>query len=147
MRRDARTPAPGWLVAGAVVLLGSLWLRWFTAELSDIVVPGKRTAWDWFGLLDLYLVAVALLAVATAALAARGAPALREAAVLEVVLCGLGFLVVAYRVVSPPDDARPGFVTEVSVSAGPWLALASLGVLGLAAATLVGAERSPAASS
>lgn len=115
--------------AGAALVLLGLSARWYTGTLSDVPLPRPRTGWQWLGLLDIELALVTGLAfgLGAAVLVGRRVPELAVRILQGGV--ALGVLCVAYRVVSPPGDGRPGFVIEVSVSVGPFVVLAGLGVL------------------
>ncbi|XAY04048.1 hypothetical protein DSM112329_00874 [Paraconexibacter sp. AEG42_29] len=122
------TPTPATrlaLLVGPVVLLVGLTLRWYSPEVASISTPDTFTGWSGSDLLDLYLTFIALGAWGLLYADARKVvvvwlpPALDAAAALGVVL-------VIYRILSPPDDLLPGFLTDVSLSAGPFVALAGL---------------------
>ena len=108
-----------WLAgAGGVVLIGSLTLDWYGARGRS----GALSGFESFSVLDLFLVALAALAIGLAvAQATRRSPTIPVAAgVLTVTFGILGVLLVAYRIVN-----QPGPNEFVDVRAGAWVGLAA----------------------
>lgn len=122
------TPTPATrlalLVAPAVVLLG-LTLRWYSPQVASIATPDTFTGWSGSGVLDLYLTFVALSAWGLLFADARRVSIVWLAPVIDAA-AALGIVLVGYRILSPPVDLLPRFVTEVSLSAGPFVAGAGL---------------------
>lgn len=122
------------LIVGAVVILVGLSLRWYTASVADISAPdGTKSGWGALGLLDVYLTLLAVASVLSAPVTARR-PAV--SGTMRLALTGAATLALAcvvYRIVSPPDDLVSGFVTDASVSVGPFVTLVGV-VLVLAVA-------------
>lgn len=111
----------GLLTGGAAVVVGSLFLPWFTGRRGGIALSEPSSGWEWLSLLDVLLLAVAvaagaLLAVRTAGSAARAVAGLATAALGGVV----------FRMAAPPDEALPGFVLDLSLDLGPFVAVAGL---------------------
>ncbi|MCW3040364.1 MAG: hypothetical protein JWM31_2269 [Solirubrobacterales bacterium] len=114
------------LLLAAAAILGGLSLHWYTASVADIEVPGARTGWEALGVLDVYLLLLALACIAFAPLRSR-APRQLDALRLGLTAAGtLGVAAVVYRIVSPPGGALPGFVAVSSVSVGPFVTLAGV---------------------
>jgi hypothetical protein len=112
------------VLAGAVLLLVSLFLAWYEPSLE---------AWDVFEVWDLVLAAIGL----TALLAALGMladfPSAPEARILPW-LSGVGLIVVVYALLD-----RPPIVDQADPDVGLWLALAGTALM--AAGTLLGFAR------
>jgi hypothetical protein len=117
------------LLSGAAIIVLGLSLRWYTASLADIQVPGGRTGWSALDLLDVYLTVVAAAGVALVTMRRRLDEVPFSARGLLTGAAALGLVVVAYRVASPSDDALPGFVTDPSLSIGPFVTTAGLVLL------------------
>ncbi len=136
---------PGDVVAGigGVVLLGSLWLKWYGFDPNGLVPttingrPGPPlaisrftgagrlvpdiTAWQAFSVIDILLALLALLAIGvplTSALA-RGPAKPIAFAVLSSLGGALAVLLVLFRIVD-----QPGSNALVAVKAGAWIGLA-----------------------
>lgn len=115
---DVRRLRPAdWLtgLAGLVLLL-SLWAPWY--ELSD----GTLTAWESFALVDLWLVLLVLLALATPLItAARDSPSVPVAVdVVTVSIGAIAVVLVLWRLLSLPQDA-----VTTGRGWGVWLAAAA----------------------
>jgi len=94
--------------AAGLVLLVSLFLEWYERP------EGAVTAWGAFGLLDLLLALVALLAIALPFVtAARDSPAVPVA--VEVIVVALAFLVAPFLIYRLID--APGQDADLSVGA------------------------------
>jgi hypothetical protein len=128
-------------LVGGVVILAGLTLHWYTASVGGVRVPGARSGWAALGVLDVYLTVLVLAAVAVmAGLAGRtGVPP--QARTVLTLAATIGLTAVIYRVLSPPGGIVPGFVTESSVRAGPFVSALGLVVL------LAGTRFSPPARS
>lgn len=130
--------------AGGAVLLVSLFLPWWYRGGGvdpEHDVDG-RTGFESFGVLDIVLVAIALLAIALAALqATQTNPAIPVgAAVLTVIFGALSALLVLYRIVNQPGrnelievlwTAWVGFAAAVAITAGGWESMRNERVRGL----------------
>jgi hypothetical protein len=125
------------IAAGAAVLLFLLmFLDWYDVSVDagpfgDFSVGGS--AWQAFGILDIYLFLVVLAALALAVLTAtERTPALPvTASVIVTALAALGTLLVLYRLINTPIDVPDG----VDVGRTIW---AFLGLLAIAAVTYGG---------
>jgi hypothetical protein len=96
--------------AGGLVLLLSLFLPWYG--------PGNVTGWQALTVIDVLLALLALLAIAVPVISVASRGPAKPVAV-EVIASAIGWLavlLVAIRLVFPPDD--------LSVRFGVWLALA-----------------------
>ena len=155
-------PRPADVLAGVggVVLLGSLWLKWYGFDADALVPKGELegpaknlvdtalatadiTAWQAFSVTDVLLALFALLAIGvplTSALARRPAKPVAFT-VLGSVGGVLAVLLVLYRLVD-----QPGSNALVAVKAGAWIGMAG------AVLTLVGSwlamadDRTPGAA-
>jgi hypothetical protein len=112
---------------GAVALLIVMFVEWYSRGGQGL------TAWQAFGVVDLLLAAVLLLALGLLAVQVVGrGPALPVAlGVIAAVLAAVAVLAVAYRIVNQPG---PNDATDVR--AGAWLGLLA------ASATFYGVWRS-----
>lgn len=129
------------LLLGAAVLLVSLFLRWYSDTLAGESLP-TRTGWEALGRLDIYLAVLAVVCIAYAPLTTRRR-ALAEPLQLGLTAgATLALALVVYRIASPPGGAKSGFVTEASVSFGPFVALVGV-VLVLAVARPSDSEAMP----
>jgi hypothetical protein len=113
----------GELVAGVagVVLLVVLFLPWYS-------IGGRNlSAWATFGVIDLVLALIAVLAIALLVLqvAGRGPAAPVALAVITATLSIVAFVLVAYRILN-----QPGPNDLVGVSVGAWLGLLATAVIG-----------------
>lgn len=102
----------------------------------------EKNLWQMHGAIDRLILIVLLATALSAALAAVMRVAARRYAgsftpsAAAALLAGLGALLVLYRLVQQPGDDQ---VTVVK--AGPWLALAALGLIGVGASLAWRAER------
>jgi drug/metabolite transporter (DMT)-like permease len=130
-----RLRAGEWLagVAG-IALIVTLLLPWYEAP------AGTVTGYEALSVIDILLTLLALLALALPVLQATQDGPSRPvgAAVLTVVLGGLGVLLVLFRLIDAPADGlevRPGawaaLVAVVAIVAGGWRSLAAEYVRGL----------------
>jgi drug/metabolite transporter (DMT)-like permease len=114
-------------LAGAIVLVASLWLHWYGTRAG----LGEQTGWQAFGILDVVLVLLALVPVALAVTqATRASPALPTFfSVMTVVAGVLAALLILIRIVAQPGPnalvtvqagAWAGFAAAVVVAAGGW---------------------------
>jgi hypothetical protein len=125
-------PADAVAGAGGVVLLGSLWLKWYGidpgafADAGTLVSPALAEipsidAWQAFSIVDILLALLALLAIGvplTSAFA-RGPAKPVAFALLSSVGGALAVLLVLFRIVD-----QPGSNALVAVEAGAWVGLA-----------------------
>jgi hypothetical protein len=128
----------GEVVAGAagVLLLASLFMKWYSVSSSAVLGSGQRgvSAWTAFSVVDILLALVALLgiALALAQVVGRG-PALPVAIGVITTTLGLAAtLLVLYRIINQPGPndlidvevgAWIGLVACVGVFLGGWLSL------------------------
>ncbi len=114
------------LISGAAVILVGLSLRWYSASLTDIAIPGGRSGWGALGNLDVYLTLIAFSSLGLALAAVRKAGAPPSGWTALTVAATLGLTLVIYRMLSPPGGALPGFVVDESVGLGPLVTAAGL---------------------
>ena len=127
-------PADAMTGAWGVALLGSLFLDWYTRP------EGGVSAWGAFGVLDLLLAILALLAISVPVVTSvRDSPSWPVAAlVLTVAFAFLTAFFLVYRLFD-----QPGPDGDVAVDAGAWLgSFALLGVF-ISSAVALRDERSP----
>jgi hypothetical protein len=122
-------PPPALAAAGGVIVVLSLFLPWFSASREGISLPGHSTGWQWFGVLDLVLFAVAITGVAAAL-----RPDDRRLPSVAGYASAAAMIAVIVRAIHPPSVSR--FIIEYSVEAGPIVA-----TLGLACILLATARR------
>ena len=134
MRTERIRPADAMTGAWGLALLGSLFLDWYTQA------EGGFSAWGSFGVLDVLLALVALLAVSVPVVtAARDSPAWPVAAL--VLTTAFAFLVSFFLLYRLFD--QPGLDGGAAVDAGAWLgSIALLGVF-VSSAVALRDERSP----
>lgn len=125
----------------AVVLLGAMFLNWYTVTFSDVGLGLEGvsiTAWAAFYGEDIALAILAVLVVIFAVLAAVGArvPALRYGAGLIIALAGIAALgVVIFRLVSAPtfeEAVLSRFAVEQSASPSVGIFVGLLATIGMA---------------
>jgi hypothetical protein len=121
---------------GGVVLLGSLFLKWYGFDASGLVPEPLRsgviqelnsfstpsaTAWQIFSITDILLAAVALLAMAIPVVTAVATTPAKPVALTVVTSVAGAFavLLVLYRIVNQPGDNA-----LIAVKAGAWIGLA-----------------------
>jgi hypothetical protein len=129
--------------AGGTVLLVSLFLRWYSASLADLLdgaggaaagLSVTATAWQAFSVLDVVLAALALIPLALVWFqATRRSPSVPVAfSVLTVVAGGLATLLILYRIINQPGPndlvdvelgAYLGLLSAVAITAGGWRSL------------------------
>lgn len=124
-----------WLAGGGgVALLVVMFLDWYSVGGVDGVRSQGITAWQSFGVLDVILALLALLAIALALFAAaQRSPALPAAtAVFTSAAGGLVLLLVLYRILNQPGPndfvevsygAFLGFLCVAVIAAGGWDAM------------------------
>jgi len=133
---NVNRPRTGELVAAVsgIALLVVMFLDWYRAGGGAGVAPPGLSAWQAFGLLDVILALIAVLAIAPAVLSAtRRSPALPIAAsVIGAALAIAAVLAVFYRILDQPGpnelvEARVGaflgFVSVLGIAAGSWSAM------------------------
>ncbi len=127
-------PADAMTGAWGLALLVFLFLDWYTRP------EGGVNAWGAFGVLDLLLAIVALLAIAVPLVTAvRDAPAWPVAnLVLTTALSFVTALFLLYRLVD-----KPGLDADVDLALGAWLGSLALLALFMSAAVALRDERSP----
>ena len=118
-------------VAG-ILLLIIMWLfDWFSVDLGGgglVDVDAGANAWESFGFIDIVLFLTAIAGIALAVTAGSGSRPDMPVA-LSAVTAGLGILsvvLVAFRIISPPDFGVGDFV-DVSRSIGVFLGLIAAG--------------------
>jgi hypothetical protein len=118
--------------AGALVLLGSMFLEWYTLELPEGVREPRVdlptfTAFEGLERADVAIVVAAALAIALAGALLAGALARSPAPAVALVAVSLFALaVVVYRgVISPPGLVILGFDFDMNVSFGWFVSLVS----------------------
>lgn len=124
-----RIPTPLRIAGGAAALLVlTLFLPWYGADIEGFATVGSFTAWQSFALIDLliFLLAGGALAALGAAASNRELPL--PAATIVAALGGLAFLLVAFRFLDLPFDG-------VERRYGLFLALAASGAMAVAAWT------------
>lgn len=120
--------------AGGVALLVVMFLEWYSVGGVDGVRSQGATAWQSFGVLDVILALVALLAIALALLGAtQRSPALPVATAVITSAAGtVALLLVLYRILDPPGPnesvevsygAYAGFLCVAAIAAGGWDAM------------------------
>ena len=136
---DLRRPrAADWAMAAAgAVLLASLFLPWYRTALMCVTAPCPTddvTGWEALAVIDVWLAAAALLAIA--ALAATTSEAAGGVAIAITALAGLTGVIAAVlalvRLVDLPRDLETAGQTSAAPGAGVGLAAA----LGLAATAI-----------
>lgn len=147
MRRGAALDGKAWLtIAGAVVVLAGLSLRWYSTSVADVAVAdGTFSGWEALGVLDLYLLVVVAAAVVVMAnpFGRGGIPP--QARAVVTLAAAVGLTATIYRALSAPGGLVPGFVVEPSVGPGPFVVAAGL-VLLLAGTRFSAPARSASAS-
>ena len=124
-----RLRAGEWIAgAGGVALIASLFLHWYGLDFPDESLTGlvpegvstEATGWQAFGVLDVVLVALALVPLALVVLqATRESPSVPVAFSVFSVLAGLlATLLILIRLID-----QPGPNELVAVEAGAWLGL------------------------
>jgi hypothetical protein len=123
--------------AGGVALLVVMFLDWYaaggTTEVGgqDLEISVGFSAWQAFDITDILLALAALLAIATAVIAAtRRSPALPVAgSVITTAVGALAALLVLYRILNQPGPnefievkwpAFLGFLSVLAITAGGW---------------------------
>jgi hypothetical protein len=138
---------------GGVVLLGSLWLKWYGidsgafADGSTLVSPGLAEipsidAWQAFSIVDVVLALLALLAIGvplTSAFA-RGPAKPVAFALLSSLGGALAVLLVLFRIVD-----QPGSNALIAVKAGAWIGLAGALIAFAGSWLALADERTPGA--
>jgi hypothetical protein len=130
-----RQPQRTWAslaAVGALVLIGSMFLEWYTLELPEGVREPRGdlptfTAFEGLGRTDVAIVLVAVLAIVIAGALLAGALAESAAPGLALTAVGLFALaVVLYRgVISPPGLVLLGVDFDMEVSFGWFVSLAA----------------------
>jgi hypothetical protein len=125
----------GELIAGiaGLVLLIDLWFKWYGVNVSaggalqNFQIGVSANAWQSFGVIDIILFLVALIAIGVAVL--RGLDRLPDMpyppASLLTVAGGIAFLLIVYRTIDTPVDTHGVNGIDVSRKFGLWLGLLS----------------------
>lgn len=109
---------------GALVLLISLFLPWYSASLKGLATAsGDVTAWEAFSFIDILLFLVAIVVLGLVAAKAAGAlPALPAPGGLIIAAAGaLALLLILYRLIDMPGPDVPAelnLTVDVSPAAG-----------------------------
>ena len=121
-------------VAGAVLLI-DLWLPWYGIEAEgggfDLNV-GNINAWESFGLIDLLLFIVALLAIGLAVARATGSMPANLPAPPGMIVAGAGALaalLVLFRLLAVPDPSETGDAVDLSRKIGAFIGLIASGAV------------------
>src|SRR3954471_7445966 len=127
--------------AAAVLLFIDLFLKWYGVQVAGLDALARSqgvstsfSAWDAYGLLDLYLLVVIIVAIAWAVLTAtQRAPALPVAfSVIVTALGALAALLVLYRILNQPGPneiysvgygAILGLLFAIGIAAGGFLGM------------------------
>ncbi len=113
------------ITGGAIVLMVSLFLPWFTALRGGVAIDELSSGWQWLSVLDVFLAAIAVSAVTQLATDAFEDLGARVVAIASIV----GMAAVTARIVSPPNDILESFTVEVGRKLGPFVALLALGLI------------------
>jgi hypothetical protein len=120
---------------GGVVLLISLWLKWYgaSAEVGGVSASVSTSGWEVLSLIDIILFLCA--AVAIAVVAARMADALPPDVPAGVVLLGAGglaLLLVLFRIIDIPTEGEVPEGVDLSREVGIFIALIASGAIAYA---------------
>jgi hypothetical protein len=144
-----------------VVLLGSTFLDWYEADYREFIqepgysnvftAQGTLNAWEAFSVFDVLIAIVALMAIATAVMAAvHNTPAVSLALASLLLLVGTIFTIaLVVRVIALPEVAIAGVTApddDVTRSIGLWLGLAASVVVTGGALGCMRDERFPRAA-
>jgi hypothetical protein len=115
----------------AVLLFIFMFLDWFSVSVSNSFVNvGSGNAWDWLDVIPIILLIAIVAAVGVAVVRLTDAvfePAISMNAVVAV-LGAISFLLILYRIISPPDS---GF-SEIDVSPEVGIFLGLIAAAGIA---------------
>ncbi|HET8813675.1 MAG TPA: hypothetical protein VFM51_01815 [Solirubrobacterales bacterium] len=140
---DVDRLSTGEKIAGvsAVLLFIFMFFDWFSVDVSasDGLVGGSFTAgnaWDWFTLIDIFLLITVVVAVAVVVVRISDAvfePPVSMNAIVAV-LGGIAVLLILYRIIDPPEGGDLGGLSvDINPAAG-----AILGLLAAAGVTFGG---------
>jgi hypothetical protein len=132
---DTSRLTPGDISAGigGIVLLVSLWLKWYSVSVSvqGFSASASATGWEVLSTIDIILFLISLAAIVLVATKAAGAlPPDVPAPVVLLALGGLAVLLVLYRIIDTP--APSDLPDEVDVSRKIGIFIALIGAAGIA---------------
>jgi hypothetical protein len=132
---DTSRLSPGDISAGigGIVLLVSLWLKWYGVSVSvaGFSASSSASGWEVLSIIDIILFLIALVAIVLVATKAAGA--LPADVPVPVVLLGLGalaVLLVLFRIIDTPAPSDLPDQVDVSRKIGIFIAL--IGAAGIA---------------
>jgi hypothetical protein len=131
---DRRRLSEGELIAGiaGLVLLIDLWLDWYGVKvtaggglLKGFSIGASANAWESFGLIDIILFLVALIAIGVALLRAldRLPDMPWPPATIVTIAGGIAVLLILFRIIDTPVDTHGVNGIDVSRKIGIWLGL------------------------
>src|SRR3954447_9209446 len=136
---DRNRLSQGELIAGiaGLVLLIDLWFKWYGVKvsgaggLSSFNIGVSANAWESFGLIDIILFLVALIAIGVAVLRAlNNMPDMPfPPATLITVAGGLALLLIIFRIIDTPVDTGGVDGIDVTRKIGVWIGLISAAAL------------------
>jgi hypothetical protein len=132
---DRNRLSQGELIAGigGLVLLIDLWFKWYGVKVSaggalrNFNIGVSANAWESFGLIDIILFLVALIAIGFALLrATNNMPDMPyPSATIVTVAGGLALLLILYRIIDTPVDTGGVDGIDVTRKIGVWIGLLS----------------------
>ena len=136
---DRNRLSQGELIAGIAgfVLLIDLWFKWYGVKVSaggalrNFNIGVSANAWESFGLIDIILFLVALIAIGVAVLRAlNNMPDMPfPPAQLLTVAGGIALLLIIYRIIDTPVDTGGVNGIDVTRKIGVWIGLLSAAAL------------------
>jgi hypothetical protein len=137
---DRNRLSQGELIAGiaGLVLLIDLWFKWYGVKVSgaggvlkNFSIGVSATAWQAFGLIDIILFLVALIAIGVAVMRAlnRMPDMPYPPATLIAVAGGIALLLILFRTISTPVDTGGVDGIDVTRKIGLWIGLLSAAAL------------------
>ena len=132
---DRNRLSQGELIAGIAgfILLIDLWFKWYGVKVSaggalrNFNIGVSANAWESFGLIDIILFLVALIAIGVAVLRAlNNMPDMPyPPATLVTVAGGIALLLIIYRIIDTPVDTGGVDGIDVTRKIGVWIGLLS----------------------
>jgi hypothetical protein len=136
---DRNRLSTGELIAGVagLVLLIDLWFKWYGVKVSaggalrNFNIGVSANAWESFGLIDIILFLVALIAIGVAVLRAldRLPDMPYPPATLITIAGGLALLLIIYRILNTPVDTGGVEGIDVTRKIGVWIGLVAAAAL------------------
>jgi hypothetical protein len=130
---DRSRLSQGELIAGiaGLVLLVDLWFAWYGVKLSaggllkGFTIGASANAWESFGLIDIILFLVALIAIGVAALRALNKLPVMPwpPATIVTIAGGVALLLILFRIIDTPVDTQGVEGIDVTRKIGVWLGL------------------------